>query len=178
MTVNLTVILAYLILALASLRGWGFTAGKKRVYRKVSKRPLISVVVSFVVIFMMPTFAFTPNAIHYTYLFFCFAYMLTTMLSFDGNKLTSVACLFMAAYSLIFGIDSWVNSDAETWIYNNHEIIVLLLHSFIILSFSSRFTTRLASFINYCLGYRSDDSNNTFNTFDVQSRSNQTEATR
>lgn len=175
MIAKLLVIFLYFFLALASYRGWGFAAGSKRPYRKVSKIPKITTIIAAFLVFSMPSIAFTSDVIYYTYFWFCFVYMLACMLSLDGNKLTSIACLLMSFYCLVFGIDSWVNHDAETWVYNNHEYIVIVLHSLIVLSFSSRFSAIVVSFTNYCLGYSANDSDSNFSAFGLQRRDNQTE---
>ena len=57
----------------------------------------------------------------------------------------------MAIYNLIFALDSFVNSEYKTWIWRNHEIIICVLHAFIMLVFSTKFTSMVdacASYVN------------------------------
>lgn len=66
-----------------------------------------------------------------------------------GNKfIPAGAMVCMLIYLFIFSLDTWVNSNAETWIYLNHENIVIFLHSIVLLSFSKR----LSSVVANCLG--------------------------
>lgn len=55
----------------------------------------------------------------------------------------------MASYDLLFAYDGWVNSAVETWIWRNHEIIICVLHAFIMLVFSKKFT----SVVDACFAY-------------------------
>ena len=60
-----------------------------------------------------------------------------------------IPIITMASYDLLFAVDSWLNSDVETWIWRNHEIIICVLHAFIMLVFSKKFT----SMVDACLAY-------------------------
>lgn len=81
-------------------------------------------------------------------------YAASAVLASLSRQLTAaLALLCMAVYLLIFSFDSWINSDVETWIYIHHEIIVVSLHIFIVLSFSGRFK-RL---VDWLLRYRHRD---------------------
>ena len=70
----------------------------------------------------------------------------------------------MSIYFIIFAIDTWVNADVKTWLYNHHEIIVSVLHIIIITSSSSRAIQIISSsfdnFINYCDRYKRGDVDN------------------
>ena len=61
----------------------------------------------------------------------------------------SLPIITMAAYNLIFALDSFVNSEYKTWIWHNHEIIICVLHAFIMLVFSKKFT----SLVDACFAY-------------------------
>lgn len=61
----------------------------------------------------------------------------------------SIPIITMAIYNLIFALDSFVNSEYKTWIWRNHEIIICVLHAFIMLVFSKKFT----SVVDACASY-------------------------
>ena len=61
----------------------------------------------------------------------------------------SIPIITMAIYNLIFALDSFVNSEYKTWIWHNHEIIICVLHAFVMLVFSKKFT----SVVDACFSY-------------------------
>lgn len=50
------------------------------------------------------------------------------------NVFTTLSTALMAMYCLAFALDTWINAYVETWIYNNHEFVVIFLHIIIVLS--------------------------------------------
>ena len=84
------------------------------------------------------------------YLGMCSLYLICGWLLYFNNKnITAITFCLMSAYCLIFAFDSWINSDVETWIYKNHEIIVLVLHAAILLSFVDKLRAVVGSTVNY-----------------------------
>lgn len=69
-------------------------------------------------------------------------------LSFIGRNSVAMAMLFMVIYSQVFALDSWINYATETWIFNNHETIVLCLHAFIVCATSRRFNSMVGRWAN------------------------------
>ena len=73
---------------------------------------------------------------------------LSIMLFYCKKYLPSVALCIISLYCAIFATDTWVNSNAETWLYNNHENIIVGLYAFVLLSFSKR----LSALVVACIG--------------------------
>lgn len=68
-----------------------------------------------------------------------------------ATKTIGLALLAMAGYCFIFAVDGWVNSNVETWVYINHEIIIAVLHLFIILSNSKRLSSMVGNAADSCV---------------------------
>lgn len=61
------------------------------------------------------------------------------LLSVRLARWQSFGAVAIAVYYFVFAADCWINSDVETWIWHNHEIIVAILHANIMLSFSAHY---------------------------------------
>lgn len=59
---------------------------------------------------------------------------------FSAAFVAGIICL----YNLLFALDTFVNHEVETWIYQNHESIILVLHVALVCLFSQRCNTILA----------------------------------
>jgi hypothetical protein len=63
---------------------------------------------------------------------------LSFMLFLRKKYLPALAVLLLSIYCAIFATDTWINSNAETWIFINHENIIVGLYFIALLSFSKR----------------------------------------
>ena len=81
-------------------------------------------------------------------------YSLTALVVCMRSLSLALGLFSMSIYFIIFAIDTWINADVETWLYNHHEVIVSALHIVIVVSSSSRaiqiISSRIDNFINYC----------------------------
>lgn len=108
-------------------------------------RPVMLVALAPLALSLLLPGSFFGDEIVFTFCALSLTYAASSIMAAHMRQLTAaVALLLMAVYLLIFSFDSWINSDVETWIYNNHETVVFCLHIFIILSFSRRVQRYLA----------------------------------
>ncbi len=88
-----------------------------------------------------------------------FLYALTALF-LHKNSAMCFSLILMSIYCVVFSIDSWINSNVTTWIYNNHEIIVITLHLVIAVSSSSRAVQSIVScFDNIANSYNNSKRN-------------------
>lgn len=72
----------------------------------------------------------TQKDIYTSFFFFMAIYL--TLAYYHLKKsiiLPAVACSAIALYSLAYALDTIVNYETYTWLWHNHESIVLILHS-------------------------------------------------
>ena len=72
----------------------------------------------------------------YQFSLFACLYLTAGHWLYKRGDLATFGALMIAVYYAIYALDSWINSDAETWIWRNHEILVTSLHVFIMLLLS------------------------------------------
>ena len=131
---NIEIILAYFC-AIFLIRKWQFLA----------------LFILTIVVCLFPDSFFAANSsVINTYLLisivYCFA---CVMLVYSKDYLPALAVTFMSMYCLYFAFDTWTNPNESTWIYINHEGIVLSLHAVVLLSFSKKLSSLVASCVDY-----------------------------
>ena len=72
----------------------------------------------------------------YLFLFFGVIYSTLSYKLFKYKHLAALGCLLMSIYSFIYAMDSWINAEYETLIWENHEVTVCILHVIILLLLS------------------------------------------
>jgi hypothetical protein len=72
----------------------------------------------------------------YLFLFFCVIYSTLSYKLLKLKHLAAIGCLLMSIYSFVYALDSWINADYKTIIWENHEITVCILHLVILLLLS------------------------------------------
>ena len=99
------------------------------------KLVLLVAAVPLIASMIIPSQLFIGAALVFTFAALSVCYMLATVFAVQSReKWLPVALFSMAVYCIIFAIDSWVNSHAETWIWTHHEVIIVTLHAFILIS--------------------------------------------
>lgn len=110
--------------------------------------PFLMVAVVTVIVLFSPLsfFSSSISVIHMQVLYSILYATMAIALIYGNNIIQAWALICMIVYMLMFSLDTWVNSNAETWIYINHESIVICLHAIILLSFSKK----LPSLVGTC----------------------------
>ena len=67
----------------------------------------------------------------------------------------TIPIILMSIYCFVFALDSYLNSSVETWIWRNHENIIVVLHSFILFSFSKTCGSLVDTVRSHCFMLRS-----------------------
>lgn len=102
------------------------------VYRS---REAVALTLLFVAVALVGEYV-TPLDDVYRFLLYAAMYLLASRWLIKRIHRAVFGTLAIALYSIVYATDSWINSDVETWIWRNHEIIVCTLHIFILLLLS------------------------------------------
>ena len=106
------------------------------IYVEKNTHDYVIVLFEGVICFMIPT---KINAGGLTIAIFCALSALYGAASIcTRHVLVNISTAIMAAYCLIFAMDTWINAYEKTWIYINHEAIIVFLHIVILLSITKR----------------------------------------
>lgn len=133
--ISLSLAAAYIVAALAYYSDRYFRA--------------VGVVTLLVLLTPSSWFAENVEVIHMQVLYSIVYGLMVVMLTLGKKLIPAGALTCMIMYMLIFSLDTWVNGDVETWVYINHESIVVCLHIIILLSFSQK----LSSLVGTCLAH-------------------------
>lgn len=94
---------------------------------------------------IIPASYYSMQSISVTFSFFSIVTASLAVIIFaGGRKITSICMIALSIYDVVFAVDSIVNKDYATWIYNHHESIVIGLHALIMLSFNEFICLKLA----------------------------------
>ena len=63
----------------------------------------------------------------------------------DSLILPAIVCLVIAFYSLTYALDTIANYETQTWLWNNHESIVFILHLALVCVSIPKFNTTLVN---------------------------------
>jgi len=85
------------------------------------------------------------------------------MLFYCKKYLPSIALCLISVYCAIFATDTWINSNAETWIYINHENIIVSLYAVVLFSFSKRLSALVVASIGNISRFYANIKLNPFN---------------
>lgn len=104
---------------------------------------------AFLIVLMLQ-FTYSEEVTHreiYTSFFFFMSLYIT--LAYYHLKhsliLSAVACYAIALYSLVYAIDTIANYETYTWLWHNHESIILILHIALMCVSIPKFNTALAN---------------------------------
>ena len=103
-----------------------------------------------IICFTPDSFLSSPYRTFNTFCLICLVFITLSFVLFLSKKyLPSIALLLISIYCAIFATDTWVNSNEKTWIFNNHEHIIVGLYAIILLSFSKRLSAMVVTCANY-----------------------------
>ena len=111
-----------------------------------------------------------------SYILFSIVFAITSyMLKLCKKILPTIALCLISIYCAIFAADTWINSDAETWIYINHEHIIVSLYAAILFSFSERLPAVVVACISHISGIYVNIKPNPINNSSRQGRESKAE---
>lgn len=64
------------------------------------------------------------------------AYLICAKIMRSCGCISWIGCILMSLYSFYYSYDCWMNGEVKTWVYRNHESIILIIHAFIMLLLS------------------------------------------
>ncbi len=104
---------------------------------------------AFLIVVMLQ-FTYSEEVTHkeiYTSFFFFMALYLTIAYYHLKHSLIlpAVACSAIALYSLVYALDTIANYETQTWLWHNHESIILILHTALMCVSIPKFNTAVAN---------------------------------
>tara|TARA_R110000868_G_scaffold26012_1_gene100785 strand:- start:248 stop:772 length:525 start_codon:yes stop_codon:yes gene_type:complete len=111
-----------------------------------------------------------------SYIMFSIVFAIASyMLNSCKKYLPSMSLCLISIYCAIFAADTWVNSNAKTWNFINHEYIIVSLYAAILLSFSERLPALVASCFSHISGIYVNIKPNPINNSSRQGRESKAE---
>lgn len=88
----------------------------------------------------------TQSELYTSFLFFMGLYLTLAYYHLKKSLPTNAAaCSMIALYSLAYALDTIANYETQTWLWNNHESIVFILHLALMCVSIPKFNTALAN---------------------------------
>jgi hypothetical protein len=124
---------------------WCLLAGYAALWLVVRSRFLAACFFAFLLVALLQetyTANLTQNQEVLAYLFYSGIYStLSYYLHVSGLRVPSIAALCIAGYDLTYAVDTYANYDVQTWIWTNHEMLIVVLHVALMCVFIPKFNT-------------------------------------